>query len=79
MPREGHLDCVKFLLQQGADIHDRNEALWAKHRALLYLVPLQKKNSLGCVKFLIQQGADINDQNEYGDTALLMSAYRKDI
>ena len=49
----GHLDCVKFLVQQGAGIHDKNKT--GNTAALLSAY----SGYLDCLKYLIQQGADI--------------------
>ena len=67
----GQLDCVKFLLQQGADIHDKNEN---GDTALLYSA---YNGHLDCLKFLVQQGADIHTRANDGNTALLLSAFSR--
>ena len=66
--RAGHLDCVKFLLQQGADI---NTSAKYAYTALLLSAYY---GHLDCIKFLLQQGADINTRNARGSTALTLSA-----
>ncbi|MNY42078.1 Ankyrin repeat protein [compost metagenome] len=51
----GHLEVVKFLLEQGADIHaESNKAL--RFAAI--------EGCLDVVKYLVEQGADIHAQNE---------------
>ncbi|MEM9569724.1 MAG: ankyrin repeat domain-containing protein [Bacteroidota bacterium] len=61
----GYLDCVKYLVQQGATRDkDGNTAL---HLSAKY-------GHLNIVKYLIENGADIHKKNKYGNTALHLSA-----
>ena len=54
--KKGHLEIVKLLIQNGADIHAENDyALrWAS-----------QEGHIEVVTFLIQNGADIHAENEY--------------
>ncbi|MEM9569659.1 MAG: ankyrin repeat domain-containing protein, partial [Bacteroidota bacterium] len=67
---KGDLDCVKFLCQQGADIHARDEQ---GYTAMLYSA---LSGHLDCVEFLLQQGAKMNTKDKYKNTALLLSTYQ---
>jgi ankyrin repeat protein len=53
---EGNLKTVKFLVENGANIHCNNEA------PLHYAV---KNGHLKTVKYLVEQGADIHARNDY--------------
>lgn len=61
---KGNLDCVKHLVQQGADVDDTDSK---GHTALMWAA---EGGVLGCVKYLVQQGADIHAMDKDGDTAL---------
>ena len=52
----GHLEVVKYLVSQGADIHANNER--ALRRAC-------EEGHLDVVKYLVEQGANIHADNEY--------------
>ncbi|MEM9569793.1 MAG: ankyrin repeat domain-containing protein [Bacteroidota bacterium] len=66
--QQGHLDCLKFLRQQGADINARNEN---GYTALHWSA---KQDHANCVKYLVKQGADIHAKNLGKKTALLLGA-----
>ena len=62
----GHLDVVKFLAEQGADIHTRDE-----HGR----TPLMRAAAhLDVVEYLVEQGADVNAQDVNGETPLKWAA-----
>lgn len=62
--RNGHLEVVKFLIQQGADVNVKDFG---------ELVPLQeavKGGYFDITKFLIQHGADVKSKDRLGNTIL---------
>ena len=62
--QEGHLDCVKFLLQKGACIHARD------NNGDTALILSAQEGHLDCVKFLLQQGANVTLKGQQNKTAL---------
>jgi ankyrin repeat protein len=50
---DGSLEVVKYLVEQGADIHDNND-----------LVLIWARGHLEVVKYLVEQGADIHAKND---------------
>ena len=60
--RNGHLEIVKHLLSQGADIEAKN------NDGNTPLISASRGNCLEIVKYLLSQGADIEVKNEYGNT-----------
>ncbi len=62
----GHLDCVKWLMNQKLPDHDKN-----KNSALMLAAGNGK---IEIITFLRKKGVNINDQNKYGMTALMMAA-----
>ncbi len=65
----GHADCVKTLLEAGADplIYDLKYGFTVLNLAVL-------KNAPHIVEFLIDNGAKLNAFNQYGFTPLLLAA-----
>ncbi len=57
---KGHLDIVKSLIKQGADINSENAGGYTA------LMKSSSSGHLGIVKYLIENGADIEAKNEYG-------------
>ena len=60
----GHLEIVKYLLEKGGNINDKDDKC---RTALIYA------SSGGCleiIKYLIEKGADVNIKNNNGETAL---------
>ncbi len=68
--RNGHLGCVRYLCEQGADIHAKNT--WRQTA----LIQSAKNGHLACTKYLHEQGADIHAKDKTGSTALIWSAYK---
>ncbi len=58
---KGHLAVVKYLIEQGADIHFLNNYA---------LILASKYGHLPIVKYLVDQGFNIHSQSIFGDTAL---------
>ena len=65
----GHTDCVKLLIDNGADANLQNEV---ERSALIYAASDGYKE---CVKLLIDNGADVNSQSEDGWSALMLASY----
>ena len=49
--QNGHLECVKYLAEKGADVHSRN----VNNFTPLYITP--QNEHLECVKYLAEKGA----------------------
>ncbi len=64
----GQLDCVRFLVEHGADIHNQNHI---PQRAI------EVASSLDIVKLLVDVGDDINDINPEMHAQLLGIAYKE--
>ena len=65
----GHLDVVRYLVEQGADIekavdYGDTPLIWAS-----------AEGPLEVVRYLLEQGADVNKTNDSGSTSLHMAAY----
>ena len=65
---KGRLDCVKYLLQQGANIHEKTED------GATNLLLSAYNGKLACVKYLVKKGANIHAKDKNGQTALIWSA-----
>jgi ankyrin repeat protein len=65
--QEGHIDVVKALLANGADINAQNSD---GDTALIFAV---RGGHIDVVKALLDKGADINAKNSDGDTALILA------
>lgn len=64
------LDMLKLLVENGADIHQRDFAgQTALHRAVL----IPKGETLELIKYLIAKGADVNTKDSEGNTPLFIA------
>ena len=63
--QEGHIDIVKYLVENGADIHARDE---------LALREASENGHVEVVKFLLENGADIHGRDYLGSDAALREA-----
>ena len=66
--KNGHLEVVKVLIQNGADL---NGGLGG-----LALIKASETGRVNVVKYLIQSGADVNAKNNKGETALKIALER---
>ena len=64
----GHLECVKLLIQAGADLNVQDE------NGRTTLMFAAAKGHVDCVKLLTEAGADLDIWHEYGFTALMIAA-----
>jgi ankyrin repeat protein len=64
--REGHLELVRLILENGGDINFQNEVTGETA-----LINSSKAGHFEIVKFLIKNGANINAKDNKGNTALL--------
>ena len=64
---EGHHDCVKKLVEQGADVNVADEH---GETALMKAVKVRCES---CFEYLLESGADVNKTNEMGKTALMFA------
>ena len=67
----GNQDCVRELIQAGADVNSNQHSITPLHVAV-YNLALDE--NLLCIKELIKAGADVHAQNENGDTPLHWAA-----
>ena len=68
--QEGHLDCLKILLTQGADLGAPSSG------GLTALMAAANKYQEACMKALIEAGADVNAQSDTGLTPVYFSIVR---
>eukprot|EP00038_Savillea_parva_P005785 m.159972 g.159972 ORF g.159972 m.159972 type:complete len:764 (+) comp11885_c0_seq1:337-2628(+) len=68
----GHLDMVKFFLDNGASVDDRDRDPKRQGNALHYAA---WGGHLEMVKWLLEQGASLDDVDIVGNTALLYAVY----
>ena len=66
--KKGHLDCLKLLLENKANIHHKNDL----QNTALHLSA--QEGHLACVKWLCQQKAVISEKNKKNKTAFHLSA-----
>ena len=66
--RNGHLEVVKFLVEQAADVNTKNNDGWKPLHAAT------QNGHLEVVKFLFEHGADVNANVKDGLTALHLAA-----
>ena len=64
---EGHIDIVKLLMENHADINIKDEAGYTA------LIGACERGYADIVKFLMENNADVNCRNEGGQNALLSS------
>lgn len=68
----GDLDCVKILVENGADIAFEKNTETGSTGPALILASLG--GHLPAVRYLAQSGADLDIQNSFGETALMIAA-----
>lgn len=69
-----HMDCVEYLLEQGADVNGYGEF---DRTPLIYAI--KEKPNLEMVKFLVEHGADVNKEDGLSTTPLINAAYWKSL
>jgi hypothetical protein len=62
----GHAACVRMLLDQGADVHARDDGEWGSNPTALISA---SDGNLECMQILIEAKADVNASDKYGATA----------
>ena len=67
---KGHLEVVKYLASQGANIEAQDNHNWTA------LIRASQNGHLEVVQYLASQGADINAKNNDGDTALIRASFK---
>ena len=67
--REGHRQCIEYLLAAGADLNETNSS-----GETAMMKAAETRNSR-CLQLLVQAGADVNAQDVYGFTALLKATW----
>ena len=82
----GDVECVKVLLDEGADVNYRNQKgfivniqiqkmdAWRNRRGYTPLMYAAEARMENCVKFLVNAGADVNMCNHEGDTAIIAAS-----
>lgn len=66
----GHLQVVKLLVRNGANVNHNTKAQSSPLRAACYA------GRLDIVKYLIEHGADVNIGNKYNNTCIMIAAYK---
>ncbi|XP_065367097.1 protein fem-1 homolog B isoform X1 [Calliphora vicina] len=66
----GHLQVVKLLVNNGANVNHNTKAQSSPLRAACYA------GRLDIVKYLIEHGADVNLGNKYNNTCIMIAAYK---
>ncbi|KAM7344446.1 protein fem-1 homolog B-like [Cochliomyia hominivorax] len=66
----GHLEVVKLLVYNGANINHNTKPQSSPLRAACYT------GRLDIVQYLIEHGADVNLSNKYNNTCLMIAAYK---
>ena len=66
--KKGHIDCLRVLLDAGADVNAKNED---GNTSLIYSA---KKGHTDCLSALLDAGADVNAKDKNGVTSLMYSA-----
>lgn len=69
---QGQLDCLKFLVEQGADL---NMLDYQGHNALMLACKTHRNQCHEVVNYLVDFGLDINAKSENGFTALMSAIY----
>jgi len=62
----GHTDCVRLLLEHGADVNERSV-----YNGVTALIEVAGVGSSDCVRLLLDHGANVNDKSVNGTTALI--------
>ena len=82
----GHVECVKVLLDEGAGVNCRNKNgfivniksktmnSWRNRRGYTPLMYAAETGMENCLKFLVNSGADVNMCNDEGDTAIIAAS-----
>ena len=65
---EGHVDCVKTLVEEGADVNRSND----RHETVL--MKAAGSGHVNVVDVLLKAGADVNRPDDDGDTALIQAS-----
>ena len=63
----GALDCVKYLVEKGANVDAKNE------RGYTALIFSAQHGRLDCLQHLVEEGAHINRKDKEGYTALMLA------
>ena len=64
---KGHIDIVKYLVEQGADLNAQDEDGWT------VLMWAAQRGHIDIVRYLVEQGAEVNLQYKDGYTALMQA------
>ena len=82
----GHVECIKALLNKGADVNYRDQMgvavniqsetmySYRNRRGYTPLMHAAEAGKENCLKFLVQTGAEVNLSNEDGDTAIIAAS-----
>ena len=82
----GDVECVKVLLDEGADVNYRNQKgfianiqsqkmdSWRNRRGYTPLMYAAEAGMENCVKFLVHAGANVNMCNDEGDMAIIAAS-----
>ena len=82
----GDVECVKVLLDEGADVNYRNQNgfivniqsktmdSWGNRKGYTPLMCAAEAGKENCVNFLVNAGADVNMCNDEGDTAIIAAS-----
>ncbi|RSL48079.1 hypothetical protein CEP54_013101 [Fusarium duplospermum] len=66
--RKGRLECLKYLVDHGADVHRADFAVYSP------LSEAARGGSLECVRWLLDKGAEIDWRDTFGESALFEAA-----
>ena len=67
---EGSIECVKFLIQKGADVNNAHKT------GDTPLICAAEEGNYECMNVLIEEGADVNHTNDYGYSALWHAVFK---
>ena len=68
---KGHSEIVKLLLENGADVHAKDNA---GNNALIEASKYARESTSEVLSLLVEHGAGVNEKNNYGETALMNAA-----